>query len=193
MEGKIMNEEWRDIEGYEGIYQISSYGRARSFKFNKIKILKPIKNNQGYLSYILSINGNRKQYRAHRLVAKAFIPNTENKEEVNHIDGDKQNNNVLNLEWVTRSENQQHAWDNDLKPRLTGNKNGFYGKHHNETTRDKLSKMHNKAVINIDTGIIYESITIASKETGVSLSGISACCKGKLKKSGGYKWEYKKN
>ena len=51
-----MNEEWRDIEGYEGIYQISSYGRARSFKFNKIKILKPIKNNQGYLSYILSIN-----------------------------------------------------------------------------------------------------------------------------------------
>ena len=53
--------------------------------------------------------------------------------------------------------------------------------------------MHNKAVINIDTGIIYESITIASKETGVSLSGISACCKGKLKKSGGYKWEYKKN
>ena len=202
MEGKIM-EQWKDIEGYEGIYQISSHGRVKSLPrhiksgpvefTSKEKILKPIKSNQGYLSYILCNNGERRQLRAHRLVAQAFIPNPQNKPEVNHIDGNKQNNNVINLEWVTRSENQQHAWDNGLKPRLVGEKNGFYKKHHSEEAKLKLSKQHSKPVINIDTGEVYASISEASSKTGINLTSISNCCRGKQIKAGGYRWEYKKN
>lgn len=102
-------EEWRDIENYEGHYQISNYGRIKSFTKGKIFIVKPTMDIYGYFETRLSMHCVKKKFKVHRLVAKAFIPNLENKETVNHIDGCKMNNFVDNLEWLTRAENNQHA------------------------------------------------------------------------------------
>ena len=100
------------IEGYEN-YLISQDGKVYNEKRNKE--VKTNKNSIGYLRVNLSNKGKRKQLLVHRLVANAFIPNPNNKPEVNHIDGDKENNNVVNLEWTTRSENETHAYKNGLQ------------------------------------------------------------------------------
>ena len=117
---KLMEEIWKDIEGFEGLYQVSNLGRVKTLeryvrhplgglRLKKEKVLKPFAK-QGYL-YIDF--GRKKQYRMHRLVASAFIPNPQNKPEVNHIDFNKHNNNLSNLEWVTRSENSKHTVANN--------------------------------------------------------------------------------
>lgn len=115
-------EVWEWINNYEGDYQISNKGRIKSFKTNKIgKILKPKKDGKDkYLMICLCKNGNKKYYLIHRLVAETFIPNPENKLQVNHIDGNKKNNKVDNLEWVTCSENINHAYENDLNSKQVG-------------------------------------------------------------------------
>ena len=117
-------EQWKDIKGYEGLYQVSNYGRVkRKYNNGKIRILKPISTNNGYLRVSLSKNSVNNTYFVHRLVAQAFILNPENKPEVNHIDGDKTNNKIENLEWCTRSENIQHAFYtglNQIDPALIG-------------------------------------------------------------------------
>ena len=120
-----MNEIWKDIEGYEGTYQVSNTGKVK-----RIKTLIKCKNGHNftlkehyiylndkggnYLTVNLNKENKTKRFYVHRLVAKAFIENVNNKSEVNHIDGNKHNNKVKNLEWVTRSENLKHAWDNEL-------------------------------------------------------------------------------
>lgn len=94
------NEQWRDIAGYEGMYQVSDLGRVRSLKYGKVRVLRPGKNNNGYLRVNLKIDGSRKNFSIHRLVAQAFIPNyDESKNQVNHKDENKENNRVNNLEW----------------------------------------------------------------------------------------------
>lgn len=106
-------EEWRDVVGENGVckgeYQISSFGRARSFKAGKVKILQLVFDGKGYAYVGIHKNGEQKKIHVHTLVAKAFISNPDNKPFVNHIDGNKFNNRVENLEWVTPSENIQHA------------------------------------------------------------------------------------
>jgi len=103
-------EEWRKIEGFSD-YTVSNLGRVCSTKREQAIILKTRKNNYGYLLVDLySKNKKHHTVTIHRLVALAFIPNTENKSEVNHINGDKTDNNINNLEWVTASENMQHAF-----------------------------------------------------------------------------------
>lgn len=97
---------WKDIEGFEGLYQVSNYGRVKGLKTNTI--LKP-NEHTGYLRVQLSKNGKQTNHFIHRLVARTFIPNPENKPEVNHKDADKKNNHVENLEWVTSKENSRHA------------------------------------------------------------------------------------
>lgn len=102
-----MNEIFKDIEGYEGIYQISNLGRVKSLNYNhtrKEKILKP-RNCHSYLRVQLYKNGQKEMPFIHRLVAQAFLSNPQNLPEVNHKDEDKSNNCVDNLEWVTRKEN----------------------------------------------------------------------------------------
>lgn len=116
---------WKDIINFDGYYQISNLGNVRSLDrvvmspFKKDKRLKGNemkfgKTPSGYLFVGLKKNGKVKQMYAHRLVAIHFIPNPENKETVNHIDGDKSNNNDWNLEWNTRSENTKHAFNTGL-------------------------------------------------------------------------------
>lgn len=101
-------ETWRDIAGYEGTYQISNFGRVKSFKRGE-RILKPKLHTGGYLCVILYSNGSGNGRFIHRLVAEAFIRNPQNKSTVNHLDGDKTNNHVSNLQWATQHENNQHA------------------------------------------------------------------------------------
>ncbi|RKJ52866.1 hypothetical protein D7X33_31535, partial [Butyricicoccus sp. 1XD8-22] len=113
-------EVWKTIKGYEGYYEVSNLGRVRSLarivvdksgrKHNvKSKILKSRKGGPGYLTVNLNKDGKGKTFNVHRLVAEQFIPNVYNKRVVNHIDGNKTHNHVNNLEWVTHSENHQHA------------------------------------------------------------------------------------
>ena len=120
-----MKEIWKDIKGYEGLYQVSNLGRVKSLERKVLRsdgtslaiserILKLGKNARGYLSVQLCANGIVKCFRVYRLVAQAFIPNPDNKPQVNHIDGNKQNNRADNLEWATRSENMQHAYKTGL-------------------------------------------------------------------------------
>ena len=104
----LPNEIWHDICGYEGDYQVSNLSRIKSFKKNRITILRPAFNGHYFFIY-LHKNGKAKMHYIHVLVAKAFIPNPEGKPFVNHIDCNKLNNNVSNLEWVTHAENMKHA------------------------------------------------------------------------------------
>lgn len=173
---------WKDIKGYENKYQVSNMGNVRSLNYKrtgKIKLLNNRLDKDGYL--IIDLNNPRKTCKVHRLVAQHFIDNPENKAEVNHISGIKTDNNVSNLEWCTREENERHAWDNGLceRTREIARKNAAIG-----------TESLKKQVKCITTGEIYESTREASRQTGICQSGISACCRNKQKQSGGYKWEY---
>ena len=106
-------EKWKEIKGFEGLYEISSYGRIKSLKeHNRGKEIVPRFDKHGYLRLNLSNNGNKKTFYIHRLVAENFVPLVNGKNTVNHIDGYRLNNKVSNLEWLTLEENLQHA--NDL-------------------------------------------------------------------------------
>jgi hypothetical protein len=113
---------WKDIIGYENYYQISNYGNVKSLErsfhlggIRKEKILKFSINTSGYFQVTLQKNGEKKNYLVHKLVALHFIPNPDNKSEINHKDGNKLNNLINNLEWCTRSENALHAFQLGLR------------------------------------------------------------------------------
>lgn len=106
----LEGEEWRDIIGYEGLYMVSNMGRIKSFYNNKMRIIKASKRSDDYISVGLHKDGRSVTYYVHVLVADAFLPNLEGKPQINHIDGDKTNNRVENLVWVTGSENMNHAY-----------------------------------------------------------------------------------
>lgn len=138
-----MQEQWKPIKGYEGLYEVSNLGRVKSLpKYHNCgkqgymqseKNLKQIKQNSGYLCVCIYKNGIGKKYLIHRLVAETFIPNPENKTQVNHLDGNKENNCIDNLEWVTQKENIQHAYK-------TGLHNTQASKDGHKKTAKKLSK-----------------------------------------------------
>jgi DNA-binding Xre family transcriptional regulator len=154
-----MEEIWKDIEGYEGIYQVSSLGRVKSLArvitrstgadYSVIeRILKTANNPSGYEVAILSTNGKMYPVTVHRLVAKAFIPNPENKETINHKNGVKTDNRVSNLEWHTRSENVKHAYDVLGVPTMKGEKNAS-------------SKLTDQQVREIKTALLDEKVNQA--------------------------------
>jgi hypothetical protein len=127
-----MSEVWKAVQGYEGIYEVSSAGNVRSkdrmvklsdarVRCLKGRLLSPKKNGNGYVFVSLSKDGVAETHYIHRLVAQAFIPNEENKSYVNHLDGAPRNNQIDNLEWVTHAENVQHAYDTGLNKNKAGN------------------------------------------------------------------------
>lgn len=170
-----MNEIWKDIKGYKGIYMISNHGKLKSFNRNKKgKILK--RGSEPYHTVCLCNEGHKIKY-VHLLVAEYFIDNPLNKKHVNHKDGNKLNNHYTNLEWSTKKEDVQHAYDTGL---ITQKKGG-------ECT---ASKKVNKYNVNGNFIKQYDSQTIAYEKTGVKQSHISACCTYKLKTAGGYIWKF---
>lgn len=183
-----MEEIWKDIKNYEGLYQISNYGRVKSlpkklnnhtgFKITKEMILKPRINKKGYVKYALYKNRKQKNISAHRLVAEAFIPNPENKPQVNHISGIKTDNNVSNLEWCTNSENQIHAFKMGLQKRRKGK---------NNITSKKVVQY------DLNNNFIkeYYGVKEASEKIGIHPSNIYKCCRGEKKQTKGFVFKYK--
>lgn len=180
-----MKEIFKDIEGYDGLYQVSDLGRVKSLNYNhtgKEKILNNVKNGVGYLQVSLYINGIRKIHKVHRLVCKAFLPNPDNKKEINHKNGIKTDNRLENLEWSTRSENTKHAYAE------LGRKNPMLGKFGSDNPSSKPVCIYSKSWEFIDE---FAGAHEASRITGVDKSNIIKCCKGKYCQAGGYIWKYK--
>ncbi len=197
-------DEWRDISGYEGCYQIDNKGKVKSLSRTLSfleKILNP-EHTQGYRRVTLSKKGEKRRYMVHRLVAIAFIPNPENKPCVNHKDGNKSNNCVDNLEWVTHSENEIHSF-------YVLGKKVFY----TDERRKKISKAHKgkkltpqhiaklckpksnkenyprKRVI-LNNQHIFESVSGAARQMGILQTSISNNLLKKTKTTKVGIWEY---
>lgn len=188
----LEGEEWRDVIGYEGLYMVSSYGRIvfkERFHNNgnggyirPPKLLKLMKTKFGYLQARLWENNKEKKYYVHRLVAIAFIPNPNNYPQIDHIDTNKTNNNVSNLQWCTSSMNH-------LNP-ITRKRNSLSKKNN-----PKLILAKSKAVVrinpnNIQDIKIYQSPTFAKQTEGYNQVHISAVCRGERNLHKGYKWLY---
>ena len=188
-------EEWRDIKGYEGLYQVSNLGRVRS----KRKILKGTPDKDGYLRVALCKNGTRKYFGIHRLVAIAFIYNANNYPCVNHKDENKTNNRVKNLEWCTIAYN--NCYGNRLKRVSEANKISMKGKKthlgikHTDETKNKISFKNKgklaysknpkaKRVKCITTGEVFGCIKEAAEKYNVTPQCIRKCCRGEYKTSG---------
>ena len=169
-----MIEVWKDIQGYEGLYAVSNFGNVKNIVSDKT--LKKLPSKAGYLTVALYKNKIPKRCTIHRLVAKAFIPNPDEKETVNHIDGDKHNNIVANLEWATRAENNIHAY-------ITGLKIGI---NHKNNKSSMPIEQYDKEMHLIR---VYPSMNEAGRN-GFSVAEICKCCKGKSKTHHGYIWKY---
>jgi len=150
MNSNTENEVWKDVLGYEGRYKISSFGRVRSLDREFLRsdgVITSIKgktrkthiNDDGYLVVGLRDGKREIKWKIHRLVVINFIPNSENKETVNHIDGNKQNNTPNNLEWATRLENSRHAWKTGLS-KIYDHQRGE-GSHHSKLSEERVREL----------------------------------------------------
>lgn len=182
---KKMKEIWKDIDGYEGLYQVSNLGRIKSlpkqdgFHFLKEKIKTLFLKRNGYLMVSLSIKGIGKQNLVHRIVAKAFIPNPENLPQVNHKDENKLNNRVDNLEWCTAKYNMNYGTCLERRAK---------------TQRESGCQINNKGsstpIICIENNVIYPSIREAERKLHLDGSCISKVCRGLRKRAGGFTFAY---
>lgn len=116
----LPGEKWRDVVGYEEFYKVSNCGRVKSVRFGKENILNACVSRKGYLQVHLRKNGSGKSFEVHKLVALAFLPKPDGEFEIDHIDGDKSNNRVDNLEWVTHGENLRRAYERGLRFPMSG-------------------------------------------------------------------------
>lgn len=194
-----MQEKWMPIKDYEGLYEISNFGNVKSLKkewigFNyksktyhkvtmKERIMKPSISKCGYKQVLLSKSNKQSLKLVHRLVAETFIPNELNKPCVNHIDGNKLNNRVENLEWCTYQENNLHAWKNNL---VTAYLKGKTGKEHSKSKKVIQYDINGKIIKK------WDCISDAVRELKIDGGRITKCCQHKkyCHTAGGYSWEY---
>lgn len=184
-----MHEIWRDIVGYEGLYQVSNFGNIKSLskkwtgnngssRSHDDIILKPFPTPKGYLKVKLAKSGIQKNFSVHRLVMTMFIANDNNLPEINHKNGIKSDNNLKNLEWISTSDNQLHSI-------------------HSLGRIFKRGSDHFRAVKAVQRSMkgnvikIYGSITDASNELGINRPNIVSCLTGKRRSAGGYLWTLK--
>lgn len=177
----FMKEIWLPVKGYEGLYEVSSFGRVRSlgnFKSNnsKVRVLKPGINKFGYLHVCLYKNGGKNMCLLHRLVAEAFIPNWFDEEQVNHRDENPKNNHIDNLEWCDRKYNCNYGTriDRIREKRING----------------KCSKPILQLTKSVELIREFPSIKEAVRN-GFDLGNIHSCCSGKRQTHRGYIWRYK--
>lgn len=165
-----MREIWKNIHGFEGKYQVSNYGNIKSLNYRAKGISKILKYSiiDGYPCLSLTLNGKYKTYRIHRLVANAFIENTLNKPQVNHINGNRADNNVNNLEWVTNKENIIHSYK-VLNRKIS------------QETKDKISIFRTKKVIDTKSNKIYNSTHEACKYFNLTFSQLRKRLNGQTK------------
>lgn len=182
---------WKDIKGYEGKYFISDDGKLKNGKGD---VLSPYTTRKGYLRIGLYKEGKTRNFLVHRLVAEAYIDNPMNFKEVNHIDLNKENNYVSNLEWVDGSRNVQHAVEEiEGRKEYLQESMSEVGKKYNHLGVEASKKP--VAQIDKDTGQViafYESAREASRETDSNYKNISQVCNGKRKTHNGYKWSFVK-
>ena len=169
---------WRDIEGYEGRYQVSNMGRVKSLgrkdRFGRVikeRILEPAVTHNGYLRVGLHVDGKRKMLRVHRLVCEAFHENPDNKSEVNHVNEDKTDNRACNLEWSTRTENCNHGSRNERVAKALSKPIGQF------SLDGKLIK-------------VWQSACEARRQTGFDQGYVGAVARGKFKQAYGFIWKY---
>lgn len=166
-----MQEIWKSVVGYEGLYEVSNLGSVRSLprKGTNItgRVLRYSTDRCGYRQVILAKFGERKCAKVHRLVAQAFLPNENNHPCINHKDENKQNNNVGNLEWCSY----------------------YYNNIYNGRAKKAASKKHKK-VFCVELNSVFDSFADAARSTQISAGNICWCCKGNLQTAGGYHWRY---
>lgn len=191
--GIFMEEIWKDIEGYEGLYQVSNLGKIKSLnrciidKNNNLKELKSVQLTQtvnkknGYYMVSLSKNGTVRKFTSHRLLAIAFIPNPLNLPEVNHVDGIKINTYLSNLEWCTKSENALHCWKMGMN---TAANLGMTG---SLCPRSKKIRQYTMDMVLLND---FDAIIEAQRNTKISHGNISMCLLGHRKSAGGFIWKY---
>ena len=154
-------EAWKDIEGYEGLYQVSNFGKVKSLKTNKI--LKPAPNSCGYLQVALSKDGKAKKFYVHRLVATTFLSNKEELPEIDHINNDKKDNRVANLQWISKVENNRKKQSGIMIPRK---------------------------VICIETDEVFESVTAAANYVNRGITTMSRHLNGETNTCAGKHFKY---
>ena len=174
---------WKPVSGYEGLYEVSNYGRVRSVYRYK-KVLKEMVSNSGYARVDLFRDGKRKQYSVHRLVALAFIEKNDDKNVVNHKDENKLNNNANNLEWVDHKENCRYGTAISRRTEHFDYKNRKINNKHQIEVCSKPVFQYSK---NMELIKKHKSLTDCAKKLNLSISGISSAIKrGNLTKQGFY-------
>lgn len=185
-----MDEEWRDIKGYEGLYQVSNYGRVKSLEKDYVtngavrhqkEIIKKLVETKGYFCTNLSKNGNLKHFLVHRLVANAFIPNPNNLPQVNHKDEVKTNNHVENLEWCDAKYNVNYG---------TRNKNDSEKKK-GIIPKGTPPKLVYQYTLDDELVKVWDSVSECGRN-GFNKGAVAACCRNVhgYDKYKGFKWSY---
>ena len=174
---------WKDIPGYEGVYQVSNTGQVRTFNYKltgQTKILKPAKDKDGYL--LIGLKG--KSCRVHRLVAQAFIPNPDNLPCINHKDENPANNAVWNLEWCTYKYNNNYGTHNKKQSESNKGKHNHCGKNNPRAKAVLMFTLDGEFIRRFDC--IKEALIFLGKHNGGS--NIHKCAVGVYKQAYGYKW-----
>lgn len=172
-------EQWKAIKGTNGDIEVSNYGRIRSNLRTHGFILKAQKDNKGYLRISVTLNRTKQRYKVHRAVAMAFIPNPNNLPQVNHIDGNKENNSSFNLEWCTNKENARHAINNGLWVNVLS-----------AAKKANDSKKRPIIATEISTGNDYPFESMSDAERAIGTRHINDVIKGIRKQANGYTFRY---
>lgn len=171
-------EHWITVEGTDGALEVSNQGRVRS-NLRDGRILKPTPDKKGYLRLRVTIGRKKYSFKVHRLVAEAFIPNPEGKKQVNHIDGNKANNTVSNLEWVSNKENAYHAM-----------RNGLWDNVYEASRKENESRKRAITAFCLETGELLHFESIADAERALGTRHITDVLKGKRSQAKGYAFSY---